>query len=73
MAMGALTPYVGGGVSLSRDPELMGSRMGALAALGTWYWLNEEMGLRLDARGRAVGHPRDRMGEVSLLFGVRFD
>jgi hypothetical protein len=66
-----VSPYVGGGVSLSSDPDFMGDEVGLLAAAGAWVWPGRRWGMRVDARGRQVGRG-DAMGEVSLALVRRF-
>lgn len=59
-----LSPFVSAGGGISSDLELMGSKWGAYAALGTWVGLRGEWNAQLELRGRQVGG--DSMGEFTV-------
>lgn len=61
------SPFVAAGGGLSSDPEFMGRRWGAQAAVGSWIRLSSLWDLQLEARGRQVGFSSSfYMGEFSV-------
>jgi hypothetical protein len=64
-------PFIAAGVHRSSDPEFMGSRTGAYAAVGVWLGSWQRFSLALEARGRALGSG-NRMGEATLVVARLF-
>lgn len=61
------SPFVAVGGGLSSDPEFMGRKWGAQAAVGSWVRLSNDWDLQLEARGRQVGFSSSSlMGEFSV-------